>query len=74
MAFTCLQVTLTAVEHLIAQGVMKPVDAEAAARLLSGAALNAALWVAASDEPTAVLPRAVDTFRVLATGLLADHG
>lgn len=69
---TCLQVTLRAVEQLIAEGVMKPVDPEAAARLLSGAALNAALWVAASDQPTAVLPRAVDTFRHLAAGLVAD--
>lgn len=69
---SCLQVTLTAVRQLIAEGVMKPVDPEAAARLLSGAALNAALWIAASEDPTAVLPRAVDTFRQLATGLLAE--
>lgn len=71
---SCLQVTLTAVTRLIAEGVMKPVDPEAAARLLSGAALNAALWVAASEDPLAVLPRAVDTFRELATGLLAERG
>ena len=68
----CLQVTLRTVKQLIAEEVMKPVDPEAAARLLSGAALNAALWVAASEDPTAVLPRAVDTFRQLATGLLAE--
>ena len=30
---------------------MKPVDIEAASRLLSGTAFNAALWVAATDEP-----------------------
>lgn len=71
---SCLQVTLTAVKQLIAEGVMKPVDPEAAARLLSGAALNAALWIAASEDPAAVLPRAVDTFRHLASGLLAEHG
>ena len=71
---SCLQVTLTAVTQLIAEGVMKPVDPEAAARLLSGAALNAALWVAASEDPPAVLPRAVATFRELATGLLAERG
>jgi hypothetical protein len=56
---------------LIVQGILKPVDAEAAARLLNGAALNAALWIAASDEPTAVFPKAVEAFRCLATGLLA---
>jgi hypothetical protein len=35
--------------------------------------LNAALWVAASDEPSAVLPKAVEAFRVLATGFLAEE-
>lgn len=68
---SCLQVTKQAVKALIAEGTMKPVDAEAAARLLSGAALNAALWVAASDNAQDVLPKAVEAFRALATGLLA---
>src|SRR4051812_37168625 len=67
----CLQATQATVERLIAQGVLKPVDAEAAARLLNGAALNAALWIAASDDPKRVLPKAVEAFRHLATGLLA---
>jgi AcrR family transcriptional regulator len=67
---SCLQVTKRAVERLIAQGTLKPLDAEAAARLLSGAALNAALWIAASDNPKNVLPKAVEAFRCLATGLL----
>lgn len=53
--------------------MLKPVDPEAAARLLSGAALNAALWVAASDEPKAVLPKAIEAFRAMATGLLAER-
>ncbi|WP_241665458.1 TetR/AcrR family transcriptional regulator [Teichococcus oryzae] len=67
----CLRTTVDTVRGLIAQGVLKPVDAEAAARLLNGAALNAALWTAASSDPPAVLPRAVEAFRCLATGLLA---
>ncbi|WP_127751814.1 TetR/AcrR family transcriptional regulator [Devosia sp. 1566] len=66
----CMQVTKRAVENLMAAGVLKPVDPEAAARLLSGAALNAALWIAASDNPQHVLPKAVDAFRSLASGLL----
>lgn len=65
----CLQVTKRTVERLIGQGIMKPLDAEAAARLLSAAALNAALWIAASEDPEKVLPKAVETFRALATGL-----
>lgn len=66
----CLQVTKQTVEKLVSKGIMKPVDAEAAARLLSGAALNAALWVAASDYADVVLPKALEAFRALATGLL----
>lgn len=67
---SCLQVTRSALERLMAKGILKPVDAEAAARLVSGAALNAALWVAASDDPQTVLQKAVEAFRALAEGLL----
>jgi AcrR family transcriptional regulator len=67
---SCLQVTREAVESLMGQGVLKPLDAEAAARLISGAALNAAMWVAASAEPESVLPRAKEAFQALAEGLL----
>ncbi|WP_421868629.1 TetR/AcrR family transcriptional regulator [Pararhizobium sp.] len=67
---SCLQATLRTVERLISQEILKPVDAEAAARLLSGAALNAALWIAATDDPQDVLPKAVEAFQSLATGLL----
>jgi AcrR family transcriptional regulator len=67
----CLQATKETLERLIAQDVLKPVDAEAAARLVNGAALNAALWIAASDDPGHVLPKAVEAFRCLALGLLA---
>ena len=67
----CLELTKQAVAKLISDGTFKPVDVEAAARLLSGAALNAALWVAASDEPEVVLPKAIEAFQLMATGLLA---
>jgi ABC-type taurine transport system ATPase subunit len=66
-----LQVTKQTVERLIVQGILKPVDAEAASRLLNGAALNAALWIAASDRPKDVFPKVVEAFSCLATGLLA---
>ncbi|PKA45280.1 TetR family transcriptional regulator [Rhizobium sullae] len=68
---SCLQATKQTVERLIVLGILKPVDAEAAARLLNGAALNAALWIAASEDPKDVFPKAVEAFRYLATGLLA---
>ncbi len=66
----CLRTTTEAIERLIANGIVKDVDAEAAARLINGAALNAALWVAAAENPQTVLPKAVEAFRQLATGLL----
>lgn len=66
----CLVETIEALTRLAEAGRIKPVDIEAAARLLNGAALNAALWVAASDTPQSVLPRAVETFRIIARGLL----
>lgn len=67
---SCLKVTRSTLERLMAKGILKPLDAEAAARLISGAALNAALWVAASEHSQAVLPKAVEAFRALAEGLL----
>jgi len=70
---SCLSITKQTVANLIAGGVMKPVDIEAASRLLSGAAFNAALWVAASDEPNVVLPKAIDAFRLLSEGFLANR-
>ncbi len=70
----CLTVTKQTIADLIEDGVMKPVDMEAAARLLSGAAFNAALWVAASQEPQVALPKAIQAFRVMAEGFLADPG
>ena len=68
---SCLQVTREAIQGLMGEGVLKPVDAEAAARLISGAALNAAMWIAASAEPERVLPKAQEAFRVLVEGLLS---
>jgi AcrR family transcriptional regulator len=69
----CLQDTKATVAALLADRVLRPVDVDAAARLLSGAALNAALWVAASADPHSALPKAVEAFRLLAEGLLAQR-
>jgi AcrR family transcriptional regulator len=69
----CLSMTKQTVADLIALGVMKAVDIEAAARLLSGTAFNAALWVADSDEPRIVLPKAIHAFRLMAEGFLASR-
>lgn len=70
----CLRATQQTIEALVATGAVVPVEPEAAARLLNGAALNAALWVASADDPDRVLPSAVEAFRRLVGGLLADKG
>ena len=66
----CLRTTTQTIQALIDAGTVRPVDAEAAARLLNGAALSAALWIAAADDPRAVLAKAIAAFRHLAVGLL----
>ncbi len=70
----CLRTTTQTIQALIDEGTVRPVDAEAAARLLSGAALSASLWIAAADEPHTVLTKAVEAFRRLAAGLLQVKG
>lgn len=69
----CLDITMRTVRLLIEQGVVHAVDVEAAGRLLNGAALSAALWVAAADDPSKVLEKAIRTFRQMATGLLLNR-
>lgn len=67
----CLAGTIGRIQHLVDSGQIAPVDAEAAARLLDGAVLDAAMWIAASDDPSAVAQRAIDAFIRLASGLIA---
>lgn len=66
----CLDETLEALRALAETGILKPIDIEAAARLLNGAALNAALWVAASPNPRDTLPKALEAFKCFASGFL----
>lgn len=67
----CLEVTMRTMRDLRDAGIIQPVDFEAAARLFNGAALTAALWVAAADAPADVFDRAVGAFRMITGGLLA---
>lgn len=70
----CLRRTTQTIQALIDEGTVRPLDAEAAARLLNGAALNAALWIAAADDSHAVFAKAVEAFQHLAAGLLQAEG
>lgn len=66
----CLQSTRRCVEQLLATDRIKIVDPEAAAVLLNGAAMNAALWVASGEYPEQVLPEALNAFQIFASGFL----
>ncbi|WP_337030090.1 TetR/AcrR family transcriptional regulator [Pantoea agglomerans] len=66
---SCLEATRETITRLIDSGIMKPVNADAAAHLLNSAALNAALWIASSSEPEMALPKMIDVFTQLAGGL-----
>ncbi|RZN23749.1 TetR family transcriptional regulator [Bradyrhizobium sp. Leo121] len=70
----CLRTTTQTIQAFIDDGTVRSMDAEAAARLLNGAALNASLWIAAADDPRAVFAKAVEAFRHLAGGLLQSKG
>ena len=67
---SCIRSTQHSLEKLMEEGVIRPLDAPATARLVNGALLSAALWIAHSDDPQAVSKMAVDSFVVLVSGLL----
>lgn len=66
----CLQSTCVCIEQLLQDGRIKSVDAMAAAVLLNGAAMNAALWVASSENFEDALPQALQAFELFASGFL----
>ena len=66
---SCLESTRQSIENMIERGVLKSVNADAAAHLLNTAAMNAALWIATSDEPQQALPKMIEVFTLLASGL-----
>lgn len=68
----CLADTRDSIARLIEQGVVKPIDPEAAAYLVNGAALNASLWIATAADPEAASVKAVAGLRALLNGLRSD--
>ncbi|MGJ0479789.1 TetR/AcrR family transcriptional regulator [Pantoea agglomerans] len=66
---SCLAATRETIVRLIDSGLIKPIDADAAAHLLNSAALNAALWVGSSSDPENALPKMIAVFTQLAGGL-----
>ncbi|WEK02018.1 MAG: TetR/AcrR family transcriptional regulator [Candidatus Sphingomonas phytovorans] len=68
----CVASISSSISALQAEGVIiADMDAEAAARLITGASTQAAQWIANSDDPEATLEKAVAAFRTMLEGFLA---
>ena len=67
----CNRSMTESLKRLKAEGFIVDVDPEGAARLISGAALHAAQWIANGEDPAATSRRAVKAFKALLEGLRA---
>lgn len=70
MQNACIRSTQRSLEKLMEERIIREVDALATSRLINGALLSAALWIAHAADPQAVSKQAVDSFVVLVEGLL----
>jgi len=66
----CVRSMTGTLQRLAADGVIVPVPAEATARLLNGAVLQAALWIANAPDPVTAAKAAVEALEALLHGLL----
>jgi AcrR family transcriptional regulator len=67
----CIASIKVSLERLQADAVVRDdVDADAAARLISGASTDAALWIANAAEPASASRKAIPAFKALLEGLL----
>jgi AcrR family transcriptional regulator len=66
----CIASMTRNVAELAAEGLITDVDPEAAARLINGATLHAAQWIANADDPEATSKKAVAAFKAFLSGLL----
>lgn len=70
----CIASLIRNVTALKAAGFVRPdVEADAAARMINGASVQAAIWIANSDDPEATSARAVVAFRAMLEGLRLVH-
>lgn len=66
----CISSIRSGLEVLLAKGIIRDVDTDATARMLSGASSLAAQWIANADDPVATAKRATAAYRRLLEGLL----
>jgi AcrR family transcriptional regulator len=70
----CIASMAGSLRRLAEDGVIVPVDPETTARLLNGAMLHAAQWIANAPDPEAAARHAVKAFGALLSGLLQHRG
>ncbi|HEV7274845.1 MAG TPA: TetR/AcrR family transcriptional regulator [Devosiaceae bacterium] len=70
----CITAMRQSLEALLAEGVIRDIDPEATARMITGASCYAAQWIANADDPHATSRRATAAYRRLLEGLLRRPG
>lgn len=67
----CIMAMKTSLDALLEDGVIRNIDTEATARMITGASCYAAQWIANAADPEAVSKRATAAYCSLLEGLLA---
>ena len=65
----CIQAMRATLERLHADGLIRPIDSEAGARMLTGASCYLAQWIANSEDPASIAKRATTAYRAMLEGL-----
>ena len=68
----CVTAMTECLAELAEDGVIRDVDLDATARMLTGASCYAATWIANAEDPQAISTRATAAYRRLVEGLLRD--
>ncbi|MEQ8347301.1 MAG: TetR/AcrR family transcriptional regulator [Sneathiellaceae bacterium] len=69
----CVRAVARRLDALRAEGMLVDIDTEATARIVNGAAIQAAIWIAGSENPEETSKKAVASFRTFLDGLRADR-
>lgn len=70
----CISSLTRSVSRLQEQGdVRRDIDPEGAARLINGASLHAAQWIANSEQPEMISEKVVGAFKAMLEGLLIER-
>ncbi|MEO9339990.1 TetR/AcrR family transcriptional regulator [Mesorhizobium sp. SB112] len=69
---SCITAMATSLRQFVEAGIIRDVDPEAVARLVNGATIHAAQWIANAEDPYATSKKAVAAFNLMLAGLLPE--